>query len=94
MIDETTGPQFEATADDSAEQDFERALDRVDADPEPPAEPEPGPESGFGAGLELATHFTAERRVSLCSQDLSRNPANAERLQRLATPAGPIQREK
>ena len=32
MIDETTGPQFEATANDSAEQDFERALDRVDAD--------------------------------------------------------------
>ena len=44
MTDETTGPQFGTTADDSAEQDFERALDRVDADPEPP-------EIGFGVGL-------------------------------------------
>ena len=55
MIDETTGPQSEDTANDSAEQDFERALDRVDADPEPPTVPETGPDSGFGAGLELDT---------------------------------------
>ena len=79
MIDETTGPQFEATADDSAEQDFERALDRVDADPEPPAEPETGPESGFGAGLELDTpaDTPADTPVDATQDDAKSSDENA-----------------
>ena len=79
MIDETTGPQFAATADDSAAQDFERALDRVDADPEPPAEPETGPESGFGAGLELDTpaDTPADTPVDATQDDAKSSDENA-----------------
>jgi ribonuclease E len=44
MRDETTGPHSTNTADDLVDEDFERALDRVDAESEPE-------QLGFGAGL-------------------------------------------